>query len=89
MTSKPLSELQNIGKTVASRLHEIGITNDTELRKLGAARAYKWLSEKNQGKRLPVCYYLYSLEGAIQNKHWDDLSEKEKTKLRLSAGLPK
>ena len=89
MTSKPLFELQNIGKTVASKLHEIGIMDETELRKLGAAKAYKWLSEQNPNKHLPVCYYLYSLEGAIQGKHWNALSEKEKTKLRLAAGLSK
>ena len=89
MTSKPLSELKNIGKTVASRLNEIGITNDIELKKLDAAKAYKWLSEQNPGEHLPVCYYLYSLEGAIQNKHWDAFSEEEKTRLRLAAGLPK
>ena len=89
MTDKPLSELQNIGRTVASRLHEIGITRESELKKLGSVNAYKWLSEKTSNKHLPVCYYLYSLEGAIQNKHWDDFSEKEKTKLRLAAGLSK
>ena len=89
MKSKPLSELENIGKTVASRLHEIGITNEEKLKKLGSAKAYKWLSEQNPDKHLPVCYYLYSLEGAIQGKHWDAFTEKEKTKLRLAAGLAK
>ena len=89
MTSKSLSELKNIGKVVASKLHEIGITNEAELRKLGAAKAYKGLSNQYPDKHLPVCYYLYSLEGALKNKHWDDFSEKEKTKLRLTAGLPK
>ena len=89
MASKSLPELKNIGKTVASRLHELGITNEAELRKLGAAKAYKWLSDQNPDKHLPVCYYLYSLEGAIKDKHWDDFSEKEKTKLRLAAGLSK
>ncbi|MEQ3635098.1 TfoX/Sxy family DNA transformation protein [Alcanivorax sp.] len=89
MANKSLPELKNIGKTVASRLHELGITNEAELRKLGAAKAYKWLSDQNPDKHLPVCYYLYSLEGAIKDKYWDDFSEKEKTKLRLAAGLPK
>lgn len=89
MTGRPLSELQNIGKTVASRLHEIGITNESELRKLGSAKAYKWLSDKNPNQHLPVCYYLYSLEGAIQDKHWDQFSEKEKTELRQAASLTK
>jgi len=89
MAGKPLSELKNIGKTVASRLHEIGITNDAELKKLGAVKTYKWLSEQKPDKHLPVCYYLYSLEGAIQNRHWDDFSENEKKQLRDSVGLPK
>ena len=89
MASKSLSELKNIGKTVASRLHELGITNEAELKELGAAKAYLWLSEKKPDKHFPVCYYLYSLEGAIQNRHWDDFSEYEKTQLRLAAGLPK
>jgi len=61
----------------------------TELKKLGAAKVYKWLSEKYSDKCLPVCYYLCPLEGALQNKHWSDLTEKEKTKLRISAGLSK
>ena len=87
MTSRPLTELKNIGKTVASRLHGIGISNEAELKKLGAPKAYKWLCEQNPGMRLPVCYYLYSLQGAIQNKHWDDFTEQEKTKLRAAAGL--
>lgn len=89
MENRSLSELKNIGKTVAARLHEIGVTNEAELKKLGAAKAYKWMSDKTPDKHLPVCYYLYSLEGAIQNKHWDDFSEAEKAKLRLAAGLPK
>ena len=89
MTNRPLSEVRNIGKTVASKLYEIGVKNEKELRNLGAAKAYKWLSEQNPGKHLLVCYYLYSLEGALQEKHWDAFSEKEKTKLRLAAGLPK
>ncbi|MFK7864505.1 MAG: TfoX/Sxy family DNA transformation protein [Pseudohongiellaceae bacterium] len=87
MATTPLTEMKNIGGTVAARLHELGITNEAELRELGAAKAYKWLSEKHPDKHLPVCYYLYSLEGALQNRHWDDFSENEKLGLRKSAGL--
>ena len=89
MNSKSLFELNNIGEKVAERLHEIGITNELELKNIGAAKAYKWMSEKEPGKHLPVCYYLYSVEGAIQDKHWNDFTEEEKAKLRLAAGLPK
>ena len=89
MSLKPVSELRNIGKTVAGRLHELGITCETDLRALGSTKAYRLLARNNPAQRLPVCYYLYSLEGAIQDKHWDDFSEQEKTRLRLAAGLPK
>ncbi len=89
MTNQSLSELKNIGPTVAARLHAIGVTNETELRKLGSARAYKFLSARNPNKHLPLCYYLYSLEGAIQNRHWDEFSDEEKAGLRLAAGLSK
>ena len=83
-----LTQLPNIGKTVASRLHEIGVTTEADLNKMGAAKAYKWLSTQNPQSHLPVCYYLYSLEGAIQGKHWNDLSDSEKAALRRKAGLP-
>ena len=89
MRNKPLFELKNIGKTVAAKLHEIGIDNEAELKKTGAAKAYRNLSRKHPERHLPLCYYLYSLEGAIRNRHWHDLSEQEKEKLRLAAGLKK
>jgi len=38
MVSKPMCELRNIGKTVSTRLHGIGITNEAELKKLGAKK---------------------------------------------------
>ncbi|MEA5410683.1 TfoX/Sxy family protein [Synechococcus sp. BA-120 BA3] len=89
MTTNELAHLRNIGATVATRLQEAGITSEAELRELGAPKAYQLMSAQCPGKHLPVCYYLYSLEGAIQDRHWDDFSEQEKTDLRLAAGLPK
>lgn len=87
MPAKPLTELKNIGQTVAAKLHSLGIVNESDLNEVGSARAYRWLSERYPESHLPVCYYLYSLEGAIQDKHWDDFSESEKAELRRSAGL--
>lgn len=89
MTDQSLTDLKNIGETVAKKLTDIGVHNAEDLRQLGAAVAYRKLSDKNSQQHLPVCYYLYSLEGALQNKHWDDFSEQEKTQLRLTAGLSK
>lgn len=89
MSEKSVTKLINIGETVAAKLYEIGISSEAELRNLGALNAYKALSKKYPDKHLPICYYLYSLEGAIKNIHWDDLTEKEKTALRLAAEMTK
>jgi hypothetical protein len=35
---------------------------------------------------LPVCYYLYSFEGALSDKHWDDIGEKRKRELKEKIG---
>ena len=89
MKPKSLSELKNIGKAVAERLYEIGVTDKASLKKIGSVKAYQLMSAKFPDQHLPVCYYLYSLEGALKNKHWDTFSKKEKTKMRLAAGLEK
>ena len=47
MSQKSLIELKNIGQTVASKLLEIGVTNEDTLGKLGAAQVYKKLSKIN------------------------------------------
>jgi len=39
MVSKPMCELRNIGKTVSTRLHGIGISNEAELKRLGEEKA--------------------------------------------------
>ncbi len=44
MVSKPLCELRNIGKTVSTRLHGIGIANEAKLKRLGEAKAKPRLS---------------------------------------------
>ncbi len=35
---------------------------------------------------IPVCYYLYSLQGALTGHHWNDLPERVKEDLRKEAG---
>lgn len=78
--SKHLRDLPNIGSTLEERLHEVGIRSVSDLKKVGVAKAYAKLCQK-AGKRLPVCYYLYSLEGALVSKDWRRLSKKEKNRL--------
>ena len=79
--SNDLSSLKNIGPTIQKRLQEIGINSKSELKKVGPVLAYQKIQSKNPGKTIPVCYYLYSLQGALDNRHWDNISQKKKQKL--------
>ena len=76
----------NLGTMIQTRLHDAGIHSFDQLRSLGAATVYKLLCA-SAGRRLPVCYYLYSLEGALRGVHWDALSARDKARLREEAGV--
>lgn len=83
---KKLTELKNIGKKIAGRLNEIGIFSEDELRVVGAVAAHRMIKERYPNETLPACYYLYSFEGALRNKHWNDIGEKRKQELRAAIG---
>ncbi len=86
-TNRKLTELRNIGKKIAARLNEVGIFSEDELQKIGAVNAHKMIKENYPNETLPVCYYLYSFEGALSNKHWDDIGEKKKQALKKAIDL--
>lgn len=85
--SIPVERLKNVGPTIARRLREVGIRTIGDLRSVGAVTAYQRICAKHSGKTIPVCYYLYSLEGALRDQHWDALGAKVKQGL-LSQVLP-
>ena len=76
-----LSHLKNIGPTIEKRLNEINIYTRLDLNRIGPVKAYKWICRNYPDKTIPVCYYLYSLEGALRGQHWDALSPRIKEKL--------
>ncbi len=87
---KPASDLvglKNLGPTIIKRLGGVGISSRAELARVGAAPAYRLMASQTAPHRLAVCYYLYSLEGALQDRHWDDFSDEEKSQMRLATGL--
>lgn len=84
--NRKLTELKNIGKKIAGRLNEVGIFSEDELRVHGAVEAHRMIKEKYPNETLPVCYYLYSFEGALFDKHWDDIGEKRKRELKDKIG---
>ncbi|MGH8237932.1 MAG: TfoX/Sxy family DNA transformation protein [Steroidobacteraceae bacterium] len=79
---------KNIGPTIAARLAAVGIETVGELRAIGPAGAYKLLKASRPRMTLPVCYYLYSLQGALDGVRWDALSPATRMKLRKAAGMP-
>jgi len=40
------------------------------------------IKEIYPNETLPVCYYLYSFEGALCDKHWNDIDEDKKLELK-------
>ncbi|VAW87639.1 hypothetical protein MNBD_GAMMA16-1721 [hydrothermal vent metagenome] len=81
-TNKKLIDLRNIGTKIAGRLNEAGIFSEEELRFYGAIEAHKMIKKNHPNETLPVCYYLYSFEGALCNKHWNEIGEEKKKKLK-------
>ena len=77
----------NIGPTILRRLHDLGVRSVDDIRRLGPGAIYRSLAAANPGRRLPVCYYLYSLQAAVEGRDWRSLSEAEKRDLRRSAGV--
>jgi DNA transformation protein len=84
--NRRLIELKNIGQKIAGQLNEIRIFSEDELRHVGAAGAHRMIKEKYPDDTLPVCYYLYSFEGALIDKHWNEIGEKRKQQLKSQIG---
>lgn len=77
---------KNIGPTILKRLNEIGVNSIADLAEMTSVKAYMKICEENPGKTFPVCYYLYSLEGALLDLHWNDLPKDLKKDLRKQVG---
>ena len=80
--SNNLKGAKNIGVTIEKRLNEIGVFSLADLAEMTPVKAYQSICKQNPDKTFPVCYYLYSLPGALLDLHWDDLPTELKTELR-------
>lgn len=76
----------NIGRAIARRLREVGVHTVADLERIGPAAAYLRIGETHPGKTIPVCYYLYSLEGALRGKRWDAIGTRAKRSLLRQVG---
>jgi len=75
-----LTDLPNIGKTLAEKLNLVGIENEQDLKEFGSENAIiKIATIENSG----VCInMLYALEGAIQGIRWHGLDNERKQELK-------
>jgi DNA transformation protein len=67
-----LSDLKNIGRVTARWLNGIGVFSESDLRRLGAVKAYRMIRECESGATLNL---LYALQGALMGVHWSRLPE--------------
>lgn len=74
-----LSSMMNIGKEMERKLTTVGIHSSEKLIDLGAKQAFFKIKEMYPH----VCLvHLYTLEGAIHNTKYNDLSEDKKKELK-------
>jgi DNA transformation protein len=80
MNIEQLTDLPNIGKTLAQKLELIGIHTPEDLNAMGSQNAIiKLATIENSG----ICInMLYALEGAIQGIRWHDLNTETKLELK-------
>ena len=81
-----LKGAKNIGSTIAKRLNEIEVYSLEDLLEMTPVKAYKAICEKHPDKTIPVCYYLYALQGALLDLHWRNLPEAVKRDLLKQIG---
>ncbi len=86
MQNRELTELKNIGEKIAGRLQEIGVTCEEDLQRIGPVEAHRKIRQRYPDETLPLCYYLYSFEGALTDRHWDRIGEQRKNELRSQIG---
>lgn len=76
---KDLTQLPNIGPTLARKLQGIGIQSLEELKEIGSVEAVLQIKVKDTS----ACYnMLYAIEGAIQGVRWHSIPKDERAQLK-------
>ncbi len=80
------SKLRNIGPKSAAWLRQVGLRTTEDIAAVGAVEAF--LRIKRAGFR-PSLNLLYSLEGALTDRHWQEIPQERRETLvaELEAGL--
>jgi len=79
-----LTQLPNIGPTLARKLQGIGIQSPDELKEIGSIEAVLQIGVKDTS----ACYnMLYAIEGAIQGIRWHSIPKDERARLKAEFDL--
>lgn len=78
LAQSELLELKNLGMASVNILQAIGVHTYEDLAKVGSVNAYCKI--KDRGIHVSKVM-LYALEGALMDKHWNDLSPELKASL--------
>lgn len=75
LNDRPLDALKNMSNSLVAKLHDVGIHTEAKLRELGAIQAYRRIFRKHPSAGASVWLYVFSLEGALQNRPWRAVSQ--------------
>lgn len=77
--SERLRDLRNLGPATEEQLTAVGITTPEELSDIGSVEAYRRLKARYGSKVTLV--FLYALEGALLDLHWNRLPPEVKDEI--------
>ena len=75
-----LINLKGIGPRCQALLNQVGIFTAEELREVGAIEAYLRIIEETEFSAHIAL--LYALVGAVEDRHWQEVAQTEKVRLR-------
>jgi DNA transformation protein len=73
-------DMRNIDPAITQWLHEVGIDSATQLRRIGAAEAYRTMRAWRPWSTELII--LWALEGAINEVDWIDVTPERRLELR-------
>ena len=82
MAASPAPKMRNIGPKSAAWLRQVGLRTHQDIATAGAVDAF--MRVKRAGFR-PSLNLLYSLEGALQDCHWQEVPEARRNELVQAA----
>jgi len=79
---KQADKLRNIGPKSAAWLRQVGLRTREDLEAAGTVEAF--MRVKRAGFK-PTLNLLYAIEGALQDCHWQEISDERRSELILAA----